>query len=172
MTDLKPCQEVKTKTCAKCKVALPFDRFHADRCGRLGRASQCKDCRRRECFEKGYRRTDSYRAYRRKLKQRTRTQDNVKERDRRHEAVYRAKYPHKARAKHMVADAIMRGDLVRPDQCSACKAIPPKAVDGRPLIQAHHHNGYENPLDVIWLCVFCHAKEHRAHSKRIGGNTK
>jgi ribosomal protein S27AE len=31
---------------------------------------------------------------------------------------------------------------------------------GDPRTQAHHKD-YSNPFDVIWLCPFCHSREHR-----------
>jgi hypothetical protein len=28
--------------------------------------------------------------------------------------------------------------------------------DGKPKIQGHHYLGHDRPLDVKWLCTFCH----------------
>lgn len=64
----------------------------------------------------------------------------------------------KEAARRMVRDAIKRGELVRPDSCSYCGNIPPRAADGRSQIHGHHHD-YSKPLDVHWICVFCHRKE-------------
>lgn len=68
--------------------------------------------------------------------------------------------PVKVSARDKVRHAINRGDLVPPKECQECAAIPVTA-DGRRGIQAHHHNGYSNPLDVEWLCVPCHSLRHR-----------
>lgn len=45
--------------------------------------------------------------------------------------------------------AVLRGDLVRPRRCECCGKARP--------IEGHHHEGYADPLNVRWLCVFCHA---------------
>jgi ribosomal protein S27AE len=53
-----------------------------------------------------------------------------------------------------VAYAVSKGKLVRPKRCPQCKKA------GK--VQAHHHNGYENALDIVWLCQKCHSAEHRS----------
>ena len=47
--------------------------------------------------------------------------------------------------------ALMRREIVRAEFCSNC---------GNPGdIHAHHYN-YEHWKNFIWLCAFCHRKEH------------
>lgn len=60
--------------------------------------------------------------------------------------------PQKKRAHHLVERALDRGDLVR-GPCAHCGAIG--KVDA-------HHEDYEAPLDVTWLCRPCHLKHHRS----------
>ena len=55
-------------------------------------------------------------------------------------------------ARNKVYRAVRSGRLVR--QPCAC---------GNPQSHAHHHD-YTKPLDVRWLCVTCHAQEHRARA--------
>ena len=57
-----------------------------------------------------------------------------------------------------VRQALKSGALVRPECCERCGVSPPRALDGRSLIQAHH-NDYSRPLDVEWLCTKCHRIE-------------
>lgn len=57
--------------------------------------------------------------------------------------------PEQVRAKGAVARAIKRGDLVR-QPCELCAATE--------NIDAHHHLGYDHPLDVQWLCRSCHIR--------------
>lgn len=64
----------------------------------------------------------------------------------------------KDRARAAVARALRRGDLIRPDVCSRCSKAGTTS-DGRAFIHAHHHKGYDNPLDIIWLCPACHFVE-------------
>ncbi len=69
----------------------------------------------------------------------------------------------KVRARGAVLRAVQSGKLARPDTCSRCGTKPGRALDGRARIQAHHDNGYDQPLDVIWLCVRCHQVHHEKH---------
>lgn len=66
--------------------------------------------------------------------------------------------PVKTAAKLEVLKAIKSGRLVRLP-CETCGESP-VAKDGRSLVHAHHEN-YDLPLAVRWLCVSCHYKEHR-----------
>jgi hypothetical protein len=51
-----------------------------------------------------------------------------------------------------VEKALTRGKLQRPDHCSKCfKECVPEA----------HHEDYNKPLEVTWLCADCHREEHR-----------
>lgn len=57
-----------------------------------------------------------------------------------------------------VRDAIKDGVLIRPEICQRCGVSPGLASDGRPKIQAHHDD-YDKPLKVEWICASCHRKE-------------
>lgn len=78
----------------------------------------------------------------------------------------------KDRARGAVRSALIRGRLVRPDRCQKCGQKPPTAKDGRSLIHAHHHKGYECPLDVEWLCVTCHFEEDPRVNGEASGRAK
>lgn len=58
-----------------------------------------------------------------------------------------------------VRTALKRGALTRPDTCEECDKASPPGSDGRSTIHAHHHAGYDRPLDVKWICAGCHRKE-------------
>lgn len=62
----------------------------------------------------------------------------------------------KMQAWSAVGNAIIRGDIEKPSQCSKCKSQ--EKLHG-------HHEDYEKQLDVIWLCHSCHMGLH-AHEKR------
>lgn len=57
------------------------------------------------------------------------------------------------KAMYLVNKATMNGSLVRPSTCELCGKSPIK--NRRTPIHAHHWNGYNNPLDVWWLCKSC-----------------
>lgn len=54
-----------------------------------------------------------------------------------------------------VRAAVQRGILIKPDHCQRCGVRKQKRN-----LAGHHHNGYGNPLDVVWLCQRCHTKSH------------
>lgn len=58
-------------------------------------------------------------------------------------------------ASSKVANAIIKGLLVKPERCSTCL----KRVEPRKL-HAHHRN-YSKALEVEWLCSVCHTKRHK-----------
>lgn len=55
----------------------------------------------------------------------------------------------KRAARGALKEAIRKGQLTRPTECSRCGITDPK-------INGHHHD-YTKPLDVEWLCYRCHA---------------
>lgn len=57
----------------------------------------------------------------------------------------------KSRARHAVEGELRAGRMSKPDTCSGCGA------SGR--IEAHHED-YDNPLLVVWLCVRYHNLRH------------
>ena len=73
-------------------------------------------------------------------------------------AVYDRKYyiknKYRVLAKCKLADALDQGKITKLP-CWICGDL---LVDG-------HHPNYTSPLDVIWLCKICHAKEHRKYKE-------
>lgn len=57
-----------------------------------------------------------------------------------------------------VAKALADGTLVRPLTCSKCSRVT--------KLDAHHEN-YNKPLKIRWLCVACHRERH-AQLRRMG----
>lgn len=48
------------------------------------------------------------------------------------------------------------GHLVKPDSCEGCHRVITEPSD----LHAHHED-YEYPLDIQWLCVRCHTQLHQ-----------
>jgi hypothetical protein len=75
--------------------------------------------------------------------------------------------PMKATARRIVRAAIVSGKLMRPDACEVC-GDSSKRADGVTGIQAHHDD-YDEPLSVRWLCTQCHSAWHRLNdAQRLG----
>lgn len=53
-------------------------------------------------------------------------------------------------AHHIVKQAVDEGELTRPSACDLCTFRPKND-----LIMAHHWQGYDSPLDIIWICRSC-----------------
>lgn len=75
-----------------------------------------------------------------------------------HSLWLKANRPHefkRLRANQTVVAAVKSGKLVKPSACSQCGiAHPPREIHG-------HHDDYDKPLDVRWLCRACHNAYHR-----------
>jgi len=65
-----------------------------------------------------------------------------------------------SKASRMVTSAIKKGELARPEVCELCGSKPGYTVNHSfglkvPLIVGHHWNGYDDPLNVWWICNRC-----------------
>lgn len=76
---------------------------------------------------------------------------NASEKGRKYRAKYEQQNKKKRSAYRKMRRALKRRELVRPARCEKCFAI--SRVDG-------HHDDYDKPLDVRWLCRGCHATWH------------
>ncbi len=61
---------------------------------------------------------------------------------------------HKARG--VLNKALKSGKILKPLNCSTCEKLG--RIEG-------HHDDYEKPLEVIWLCTSCHGKLHSKYFK-------
>jgi len=73
--------------------------------------------------------------------------DNYKERV----LEWKQENPEKVKIQSKLNSEIIKGNIVRPDNCSICNK--------KTRIQAHHYN-YDNYLNFIWVCSACHTNEH------------
>ena len=65
-------------------------------------------------------------------------------------------------AQNIIEKAILRGKVVPAEQCEACGVANQPFADGRRSIQAHHDD-YNKPLSVRWLCQPCHHEWHKCN---------
>lgn len=77
--------------------------------------------------------------------------ENGKQRVRERVKIWKKNNPEKTLAHRAIEKAIKTNKLVKPEQCTFCKKV--RRLDA-------HHEDYENPLLVVWLCRDCHAKKH------------
>lgn len=66
------------------------------------------------------------------------------------------------RAQNLLEKAVERGIVEPSATCETCGVTPEPMSDGRRAIQAHHDD-YNKPLEVRWLCQPCHHAWHQEH---------
>lgn len=143
------CQEIEaTKVCFKCGECKPLSSFYKHRRMADGHLNKCKDCTKTDVKDR--RRTNpAVQEYDRKRGSRQ-TLDYLKE--------YRAKYPKKYKAHNYVNNNIRSGKLVAPDCCEEC---------GSGFALEGHHDDYDKPEQIRWLCALCHKRWHAEHGEAL-----
>jgi hypothetical protein len=93
---------------------------------------------------------EKYKAYRSRHREHIRTL----------QVAWRKSNRHKSKAHYAVAKALKSGLLKKPENCEQC--------GGRTSRLHAHHSDYSKPLEVLWLCVSCHAKLHGKNGVCVG----
>ena len=142
------------KTCFKCGQSKPLNEFYAHPRCRQGTLNKCKECTK----------IDVGLHYQKKMQDpawiaKERERQRIKERARRAAGKvipdqgaknrWARRNPHKIRAQHKARTAVIKGKIAKLP-CEVC---------GSANVQAHHDD-YERPLDVRWLCAKHHAEHH------------
>lgn len=131
--------------CSICGLERTIDEFVKDKRLKSGRRSYCIYCYRKWDNERYHRnkekRLAEIKALRRIPEIRARRQQWLNQ--------YYWKRRDKFLAMAKVKYALRTGKLIRPSQCEECsKECKPQA----------HHDDYNKPLEVRWLCQECHDK--------------
>lgn len=124
------------KTCFKCKVEKPITEFYVHPAMGDGRLGKCKTCAKADVAANYAANPERFREY---DKARSQLPHRIRLRNE----------PCKVRAHYAVRRALAAGDLVRMP-CEQC---------GEPKADAHHDD-YNKPLSVRWLCRSHHAEWH------------
>lgn len=142
----------QTKTCFKCGHQKPLTDFYKHPQMADGRVNKCKECNKRDVRENRAKRVDYYRAYDRKRGNRVTPE---------RQQAYRDAYPKKTKARNAVGNGVRDGKLHKPKTCQQC--------GGGGFIHGHHDD-YDKPLDVRWLCAACHHQWHAANGPGKNGD--
>jgi hypothetical protein len=140
--------------CNKCQAEKPItDYYKADR--------TCKECRKAIVRQNRLKNLDYYREFDQKRandpnrvqarKKYAQTEEGKAAKLRAMKA-YHDRYPLKKAAHIITRNAIRDGKLVKPQAYESCGS--------QHKIEAHHDN-YNYPLSVRWLCEKCHKEWHR-----------
>lgn len=140
------------KTCFKCNVQKPLMDFYKHPSMADGHVNKCKQCNKNDVAEHRLKNIDCIRAYdRERAKNPERAKLNAEL-----TKLWRNKDKRRVKCHSTVSRAIKSGDLIR-KPCIECKNEKSQA----------HHEDYEKPLDVIWLCQICHSKRHQEILRKI-----
>ncbi len=135
-----------TKVCFKCGGVKPLEDFYKHAQMADGHLNKCKDCCRSDVRQNRLNNLERIRAYDRERAKRPERIRNAVEMSR----LWRAADARRSVAHRAVRQAILKGDLVR-EPCSRCGDLKSLA----------HHEDYDKPLDVVWLCQPCHKERHK-----------
>jgi len=157
---------VAEKRCPRC---FKWSRnFSPDERNRDGLASRCRPCgaelTRRYSKRPGIK--EKLRVKKTEWSRQNRKWHNEYERDQYRNGYRHPNYPEKQRARRILRDQLIQGTIIKPTECELCHVTNPVRADGRSALHGHHHKGYDNPIQVLWVCPRCH---HAVHSKLTEG---
>jgi hypothetical protein len=153
-----PAQEysmVRSKECFKCKTVKPLDEFYKHAQMGDGHLNKCKECTKVDATKNREKNIDRIRAYDR---------ERAKDPERRKAAseiskAWRNADKRRTAAHNAVTRAVRSGALIR-KPCERCQTEKSYA----------HHEDYDRPLDVVWLCQPCHKERHKEINELLRGS--
>ncbi len=150
------------KICNRCGETKPREaNFRKRSTSKDGYLGICLACNKKYAAEHRKANLRRYREYDRRRGKTAKRQAQYSERNRSakgraYDSAYRKRrrreYPEKQRGKNALYAALRNGSIIRPDKCSSC------STECRPH---GHHEDYDRPLDITWLCHGCHMARHR-----------
>lgn len=111
--------------------------------------SRCKECVKESVRSNRLKNIEKYREYDRKRGARQ---------DVDYLSNYRNKFPKKYSAHNKVNNHLRDGKIIKPKNCEECNS------DFH--IEAHHDD-YDKPLCIRWLCAACHKQWHAIHGEAL-----
>jgi len=137
---------IRSKECFKCNTVKPLEDFYKHPQMFDGHLNKCKECNKNDATANRNKNIEKIRAY-------DRARGKIPERIKANTEINRAWRQEDARravAHSRVARSIRDGSLVR-QPC--CRCGEEKSVA--------HHEDYDKPLEVMWLCQPCHKQRHK-----------
>ena len=139
-----------SKICFKCKTTKPLSEFYKHDQMADGHLNKCIDCAKDDEHKRRITKIDEIRAYdRERAKLPHRAKAAIEQTKK-----WRDEDKRRARCHNAVARALRNGGL-KHNPCSVCG-------NGQSIA---HHEDYDKPLDVVWLCQPCHKARHAEINK-------
>ena len=145
------------KKCFKCAVKKPLCEFYKHSQMADGHINKCKECAKKDVREH----RSKNESVRRHDRQRWRQNENRRERVYLNAKKWAINHPKKRKAQHAVNNAVRDGRLVKANECECC-GDSSRSIHG-------HHDDYDYPLGVRWLCPVCHQKWHAENGEGKNG---
>lgn len=137
---------VRSKECFKCKTVKPLTEFYKHSGMADGHLNKCKECAKSDVSKHRTENIERFREYdRQRAKLPERRAHNLAI-----NTAWRREDTRRQRAHNLVSREIAKGTLVR-EPCCRCGSSKSLA----------HHEDYDRPLDIMWLCQPCHKQRHK-----------
>jgi hypothetical protein len=134
------------KVCFKCSETKQLSEFYKHSRMADGHLNKCKDCTKNDVMEHRIKNIKKIRQYDRdRGKRPERIKANIEI-----NRMWRAEDKRRQKAHNAVFAAVKNGKLIR-QLCCRCGALKTVA----------HHEDYDKPLNVMWLCQPCHKQRHK-----------
>jgi len=158
------------KKCFKCGVFKELKEFYKHAQMADGHLNKCKECNKKDAKENRLSKIDYYTEYERNranLPHRVKAREDYAKTESGIIASNKAKINWtnnnlvKRSANLIVGNAVRYGKLVKPNNCESC-GIEHRRIHG-------HHDDYNYPMIVRWLCPKCHNKWHKENGQGLNG---
>lgn len=143
-----------TKRCFKCNVEKPLTEFYTHPKMKDGYLGKCKECNKKDATEHRWKNVEKIREYdnsRSGLPHRKKLREEYGKQ-------FKTLFPLRYKAHNLLSNAVRGSRVIKPILCETCRKEKP--LEG-------HHDDYNKPLDVRWLCKSCHRCLHRDLRKQI-----
>jgi hypothetical protein len=150
-----------SKECFKCNIRQPLSMFYAHPKMADGHLNKCKECTKKDTKENIAKNPDYYRDYDKsramnpnRVAERKRYSQTKEGRESKRKSVLKWQETNlvKRSAHLIVQNAVRSGRLIKPNRCELCSK--------KTAVIHGHHDDYDYPLDVKWVCPKCHRKIH------------
>ncbi|UOF77116.1 restriction endonuclease pacI-beta-alpha-metal hnh motif 1.97A [Caudoviricetes sp.] len=137
---------IRSKECFKCNTVKPLSEFYKHSMMADGHLNKCKECTKNDATTHRNKNLEKIRAYDRargKIPERAKAAQEIT-------AAWRKADTRRVAAHNAVTRAVRKGLLVR---CPCVRCGEQKSLA--------HHEDYDKPLEVMWLCQPCHKQRHK-----------
>jgi hypothetical protein len=159
-----------SKQCFKCETVKPLSEFYKHKAMADGHLNKCKECNKKDTKENYSKNSNYYKEYDRnrdkfpsriELKKKYAETEEGKLNARKAKNKWTNENLIKRSASIIIGNAVKNGKIIKPNNCQEC-GIEHDRIHG-------HHDDYNYPMVVRWLCPKCHTAWHKENGSGING---